>query len=114
MFVADTTDVQWASAVELNNHSLQLTCGFAEGSDARGCQLTIIPSELGKVWIVVRLLRREISGLEAKEVYEGLVEWGFRPSLLVSDIEKDGTTSTIQKTGNISLISPVLPSPAGQ
>ena len=103
----DTTDVQWARAEQLANGSLLLKCGFAEGSPARGCQLTLHLSHTGKVRIVVQLLRSNRSR-EVWEVYEGAVDWGTRPYLLVSDIEEDGATSTTEVQGNISLLTTVV------
>ena len=100
---ADTTDVQWASAQELGNGSVLLKCGFAEGSTARGCQLTLHLSRSGKVKIVVQLQRRNDSHVIA-EVYKGAVEWGVEPYLLAADIEEDGGTSGTEVEGNVHLI----------
>ena len=111
---ADTTDVQWAIAEELVNGSVLLKCGFAEGSRASGCQLTIKLSHTGKVRIVVQLYRSSQSQVEVWEMYRGPVEWGLQPLLLVSDIEEDGTTTTATREleGSICLLTTVS-SPLG-
>ena len=103
MCVADTTDVQWASAQELVDGSVLLKCGFAEGSTARGCQLTLHLSRSGKVKIIVQLQRRNGSHV-ITEVYEGTVEWGVEPYLLAADIEEDGGTGGTEVEGNVHLI----------
>ena len=101
--VADTTDVQWASGQELANGSVLLKCGFARGSTAKGCQLTLYLSRSGRVRIVVQLQRRNASQ-EATEVYEGPVEWGVGPYLLVADIEEDGDAGGREMEGSVYLI----------
>ena len=104
LFGADTTDIQWASAAELVNGSLLLKCGFAEGSTARGCQLTLHLHQDGKVKVVVDLLRRS-SSREVWELYEGAVEWGVNPYLTASDIEEDGSTGGRDVEGGVFLIN---------
>ena len=86
----DTTDVQWASVDQLANGSLLLTCVFADGSQARGCQLTITLSSTGNVQIIVQLYRTNNS-VKIVELYENHVDWGEGPSLVARDIESDGT-----------------------
>ena len=108
--VPDTTDVQWGSAQELANGSVLLKCGFAEGSRATGCQLTIILGHTGKVRIVLQLHRKNSSLLEVWEFYKGPLAWGLHPSLLVSDIEEDGHDTTIELKGDISLLTTTVSS----
>ena len=107
--VPDTTDVQWASAQELVNGSLLLKCGFAKGSHARGCQLTLVLSHTGRVRIVVQLHRNNSNPMEVWELYKGPLDWGNQPSLLVSDIEEDGTVATREMEGDIYLLT-IMPS----
>ena len=98
--------MQWASAEELVNGSLLLKCGFADGSLARGCQLTLQLSLSGKVRIILRLQRSEGSS-EVWGLYDGAIEWGTAPYLMASDIEQDGETGLIQLEGNITLLTTV-------
>jgi hypothetical protein len=105
-----TTDVQWGSAQELANGSVLLKCGFAEGSRATGCQLTIILSHTGRVRIVLQLHRKNSSLLEVWEFYKGPLAWGLHPFLLVSDIDEDGPEATIELKGDISLLTTTVSS----
>ena len=104
LITIDTTDVQSASVEELDNSSLLLKCVFAEGSSARGCQLTIQLSHSGKVLIVVQLHRSNDS-LEVVELYEHEVVWGMSPALVARDIEADGNTADRGIPGTVRLIS---------
>ena len=95
--------MQQASVEELVNSSLLLTCVFARGSRAQGCQLTIQLSQTGKVSIVVQLLRENTS-LEITELYKSAVVWGVQPSLLATDIEADGVIAAGGIRGNVTLL----------
>ena len=104
MCAAVTTDVQWASVEEQANGSLLLKCGFAEGSLARGCQITIHLSLSGSVRIILRIMKAERS-LEASKLYEGAIDWGVGAYLLATDIERDGETALVEVEGEIYLLS---------
>jgi hypothetical protein len=97
-----TTDVQWASVEQLDNSSLLLMCVFAEGSRARGCQLTIKLSSTGKVQIIVQLHRTNHSA-KIRELYENHVDWGESPSVVARDIEADGTIADNGIPGDVTL-----------
>lgn len=99
----DTTDVQSASIEELDNASLLLKCIFAEGSSARGCQLTLHLSHTGRVKVVIELYRHNNS-LRTVEVHEIGVMWGENPTFLARDIESDGNIADSDGIwGNIKL-----------
>ena len=102
LLYTDTTDVQWASVEQLDNSSLLLMCVFAEGSRARGCQLTIKLSSTGKVQIIVQLHRTNHSA-EIRELYENHVDWGESPSVVARDIEADGTIADNGIPGDVTL-----------
>ena len=98
----DTTDVQWASVEQLDNSSLLLMCVFAEGSRARGCQLTIKLSSTEKVQIIVQLHRTNHSA-KIRELYENHVDWGESPSVVARDIEADGTIAENGLPGDVTV-----------
>ena len=100
---SDTTDVQWASVEELANCSLLLQCMFANGSQAQGCQLTIQPSQIGNISIIVQLYRKNAL-LDITELYDSEVVWGLQPSLIASDIEADGAIATGGIYGSVILL----------
>lgn len=97
---ADTTDVQSAIARQLENGSVVLSCTFAEGSTAQGCQLSITITH--RVSIDITLNRTEIPKVIELSSLGALSDKSF---ITAKDIENDGTFSSVHIPGRLVLLT---------
>ena len=103
----DTSDVQGVCGVVDGQEGLALSCWFAEGSDAVGCQVSLVPDDTDAgvhPTITADLMREPSTATQATGRMDVSTGWlcnGY-PLLYAQDIESDGSIGDLRIAGNLS------------
>ena len=103
----DTSDVQGVCGVVDGQEGLALSCWFAEGSGAVGCQVSLVPddTDAGVHPTITADLMRDLStatqATGRMDVSTGWLGNGY-PLLYAQDIESDGSIGDLRIAGNLS------------
>ena len=88
----DTTDVQLAEVQFDDNQTVAVTCHFAEGSQALGCQVHLSFSSDSQA---VNISREDTSLIIHQEIKTHFPAHCYHSQLYVYDWEADGTVGTL-------------------
>ena len=87
---SDTTDVQPAESISVNDDIIKIMCYFARGSQALGCSVELVSPEDSVLWNITRengslVAERNITTLLPAHCY----------NISVYDLERDGTVGEV-------------------
>ena len=87
---SDTTDVQLAESISVNDDIIKIMCYFARGSQALGCSVELVSPEDSVLWNITRengllVAERNITTALPAHCY----------NISVSELERDGTVGEV-------------------